>query len=230
MAIHYQREIDMLKKRVLGLSAIVEESVHRAILSMERRDERSAHKVVEADDEIDVREVDLEEDCLKILALHKPVANDLRFIVTVLKINSDLERIGDLASNIAKTAIYLAYKPRQDLPEELIRMADLAQGMLHSSLDALVEQDSRRAREVWARDAEVDALNKHVYEQIVSSIGRHPERADAYVRILSVARRLERVADHATNIAENVIYMVDGAIVRHRSEDLRDAAPRQLTA
>ncbi|MBI3832163.1 MAG: phosphate signaling complex protein PhoU [Planctomycetes bacterium] len=230
MAIHYQREIELLKKRVLGLSTIVEESVHRAIAALERHDERSAQKVVQADDEIDLREVDLEEDCLKILALYKPVANDLRFIVTVMKINSDLERIGDLASNIAKTAIYLAYKPRQDLPDELIRMAELAQGMLHGSLDALIEQDSQRAREIWARDVEVDALNRHVYEQIVASIGRHPERADAYVRILSVARRLERVADHATNIAENVIYMVEGAIVRHRSEQVREAQPRQLTA
>lgn len=230
MSILYQREIERLKKRLLSLSAIVEESVHRAILSLERRDERSAQRVVDADDEIDLLEVDLEEDCLKILALHKPVANDLRFVVTVMKINNDLERIGDLASNVAKTALYLAYMPRQDLPREISRMADMAQSMLHGSLDALVEHDAQKAREIWSRDVEVDDLNKHVYEQMIASIARHPDRAEAYVRILSVSRRIERMADHATNIAENVIYMVEGAIVRHRPEQVRAAQQKSLMA
>ena len=216
---HLQTEIEKLKKELLTLSAIVEETVHRAVSCIVRRDEVLARKVLEKDDEIDRMEVDVEEECLKILALHQPVATDLRFIVAVLKINSDLERIGDLAVNIAERAVFLAQQPKLDLPYDLPGMAEKAKAMLRHSLDALVNHDARLAREVCAADDEVDAINRDMYEQVKKAIHLHPERVDYLIHLLSVSRHLERIADHATNIAEDVTYMLEGEIVRHRTEN-----------
>lgn len=212
-------EIEKLKKKILALSAIVEESVHRAVASIQRRDEKLARKVIESDIEIDHMEVDVEEECLKILALHQPVATDLRFVVAVLKINNDLERIADLSVNIAEQAAYLATQPKVDIPFDFPGMSEKAQRMLRQSLDALVNDDTTLARKVLAADDEVDAINRHMYDQVKDGIRRHPENLDCLIHLLSVSRHLERIADHATNIAEDVIYMAEGEIVRHRAEE-----------
>ena len=215
---HLQREIEKLKKRILALSAVVEESVHKAVRSIAERDARLAQTVIDADHDIDDMEVEVEEECLKILALNQPVAIDLRFIIAVLKINNDLERIGDLATNIAERAAFLATREKVDIPFDFPGMSELSQSMLRRSLDALVHLDPRLAHEVMAADDRVDELHKEMYSQIADGIRRHPDGLDNYINLLAVSRQLERIADHATNIAEDVVYMIDGEIVRHRGD------------
>jgi len=219
MSIHLLKEIEKLKKMILALSAMVEESVQRAVKAIDTRDEKLAQRVIDSDYEIDKKEVDVEEECLKILALHQPVAIDLRLIIAVLKINNDLERVADLAVNIAERAVFLANQERLPMGFNFAQMAEKAQAMLRKSLDALVNLDAHLAREVCAADDEVDAMNREAYLAVQQGIRRHPERMEALIHMLSVSRHLERIADHATNIAEDVIYMCEGQIVRHRSED-----------
>jgi phosphate transport system protein len=224
MARHLQREIENLKKKILALSAVVEETVHQAVQALERRDAASSAQIIARDMEVDHAEVDVEEECLKLMALYQPVATDLRFVVAVLKINSDLERIADLAVNIAERAVFLADQPRVEIPFDFAGMAEKAKAMLNQSLDALVGLDAALARQVIAADDEVDALNREMYDQVKQGMRQHPEHVDALIHFLSVSRHLERIADHATNIAEDVLYMIDGEIVRHKTEDYR-AAP-----
>jgi phosphate transport system protein len=226
MSIHLIKEIEKIKKMILALSAMVEESVQRAVKSLDMRDAALAQRVIDHDLDIDKKEVDVEEDCLKILALHQPVAIDLRLIIAVLKINNDLERIGDLAVNIAERSLFLAGQDRLPMRFNFVRMGEKAQTMLRKSLDSLVNLDPDLAREVCAADDEVDAMNREAYLQVQASIRRHPDKMEALIHLLSVSRHLERIADHATNIAEDVIYMCEGTIVRHHSEDY--AHPSQI--
>ena len=221
MAKHLQKEIENLKKRLLSLGAMVENAVREATLSIEKRDVSLANKVIEEDEEIDQTEVDIEEECLKILALHQPVAIDLRFIVAVLKINSDLERIGDLAVNIAERAVFLAGQPKVNVSLGLVEMAHGTQAMLKKSLDALVNLDAALAHDVCVSDDEVDAMNRQMYLKVQDAILKNPEQIASLIHLLSASRHLERIADHATNIAEDVIYMIEGQIVRHRTEEYK---------
>ena len=216
MTVHMFREIDRLKKDVLALGATVEESVERAARAVIERDAKQAALVLDMDDEIDAREVDIEEECLKILALHQPVAVDLRFIVAVLKINSDLERIGDLSVNIAKQARTLASRDPLAFPFDFAGMASKSQKMLKSALDALVNMDAVLAKGVCAADDEVDEINRKMFAKVEDSIRADIERLDDWIRLFAISRNMERIADHATNIAEDVIYMTAGEIVRHR--------------
>jgi phosphate transport system protein len=227
MSTHLINEIEKLKKMILSLSAMAEESVQRAVKALDSRDAALAQRVVDNDYEIDKKEVDVEEECLKILALHQPVAIDLRLIIAVLKINNDLERVADLAVNIAERAVFLATQQKVPMWFNFAQMAEKAQAMLHKSLDALVNLDPKLAREVCAADDEVDAMNRDAYLRVQEGIRRHPERMESLIHLLSVSRHLERIADHATNIAEDVIYMCEGEIVRHRSEDYRATQPDQ---
>ena len=212
-------EIESLKKRILALGAVVEAQLQMAVKSLETRDEKLAKQVIEGDPEIDQMEVDLEEECLKILALHQPVAIDLRFIIAVLKINNDLERIGDLAVNIAERATFLAVQPRVEFPFDFSSMSDKVKSMLKKSLDALVNMDGSLASEVCHLDDEVDQCNREVFRQINESIRNDIEKIKCFIHLLSVSRHLERIADLTTNIAEDVIYMVEGTIIRHKTED-----------
>jgi len=215
MAKQLPRQLDGLKKKILFVGTLVEEAIAKAISAMINRDANLANSVIEADAEIDRMEVDVEEECLKILALYQPVAADLRFVVAVLKINNDMERMGDLARNIAKRVVFLANCDRFDLPVDFRGMASRAKSMVKLSLDALVNSDSALAQSVREADDEVDALRRSIEEQIKEQITNHIERADCLMALSSVARHLERIADMATNIAEDVIYMVEGEIVRH---------------
>lgn len=221
MSVHLQKEIENLKRNVLSLGADVEENVHKAVQSLRKRDSSLAEEIIAADYYIDRREVDLEEECLKILALHQPVAIDLRFVIAVLKINNDLERIGDLAVNIAEQAVFLTSEPPIDIPFDFAGMSDKTKVMLKNSLDALVNMDPKLARAVCAADDEVDAINRKMYGQVQDGIRKKIEQMESLIHYLGVARHLEHIADHATNIAEDVIYMVDGEIVRHKTEDFR---------
>ena len=167
------------------------------------------------DEDVDRREINLEEECLKTLALHQPVAHDLRFLVAVLKLNHALERIGDLAVNIAKRAKYLAEQPRLDVSIDFTVIADKAQAMLHKSLDALINMDINLARQVGEADDEVDALNRETYNRVKSLLREYPDHIETLIALLNVSRHLERIADHASSIAEDVIYLLEGKIVRH---------------
>lgn len=217
MSQHFIHEINRLKARLLALGTLVEESVHRAVLSVQNRDGRLATQIIKADAEIDRAEVELEEECLKVLALHQPVAQDLRFIVAVLKINNDLERIGDLATNIASRAFYLSSQPPTKIPFDFFAMSEKAEWMLKTALDALVKEDTALAYEVLAADDEVDAINREMYTRVESGIRQSPEELERLIHMLGVSRALERIGDHTTNVAEDIIYMREGQIVRHQT-------------
>jgi phosphate transport system protein len=219
MAKHLHTDLNHLKEQSLALAAEVEDSVRMAVKSLQERDPSLASRVIDYDHTIDKKEVALEEDCLKILALHQPVAIDLRLVVAILKLNNDLERIGDLAVNIAERAQFLSSREPVPIPMNFEGMAETARDMLRKALDALVNMDIKLAREVLAADDEVDAINREMFVQVQNGIREQPEQTECLIHLLSAARHLERVADHATNIAEDVIYMVDGEIVRHRAEN-----------
>jgi phosphate transport system protein len=189
--------------------------VRQSVASIESRDCAVAQRVLEADATIDRTEVDVEEECLKILALHQPVAVDLRYIVAVLKINNDLERIGDLSVNIAERTIFLCERPAIPAPFDFDGMCRKTLEMLRGSLDALMEMNAERAQAVLAADNEVDAINREMYAKICAALRRNPDHAEVLLSYLSAARQLERIADSSTNIAEDVIYLIEGRIVRH---------------
>ena len=218
MSVHLQREIERVKKGILALSAIVEEQVQRAVHSLLERDTELARTVEQRDRDIDHREVEVEEECLKILALHQPVAIDLRFIVAAMKINNDLERIGDLAVNIARKAISFTEETQMPMPCDIGGMSEKTQAMLRDSIDALVNMDSDLAVAVCRRDDEVDRIKHEIRVGVEERIRREPENVRPLMRLLAVSRNLERIADCATNIAEDVIYMSEGRIIRHGME------------
>jgi phosphate transport system protein len=218
-----QHEIDKLKKQILELGALVEERVLMAVKSIEEHDQELAREVITGDIQIDEREVDLEEECLKILALYQPVANDLRYIIAVLKINNDLERIGDLAVNIADRAVALQKVEKNELITDIITMAAKTEDMLRMSLNALVNLDPGLAREVCARDDEIDSIHAGIFPKFEKVVRKKPDRLQYYINLVGVSRNLERIADHTTNIAEDVIYLSVGEIVRHHAEEFRAA-------
>jgi len=215
MAKHLQRELEKLKKRILSLGAMAEERVHMAKIAIEARDASIAQNIIDNDFEIDETEMDIEEECLKILALHQPVAVDLRFINAVIKINNDLERIGDEAVNIAERILIIAKQNKLDIPFDYSFMADKTEAMLKNSLDALVNQDLDLAVKVCASDDDIDKLQAEAYDVIKEAISENPSRVGYLINLLLISRHLERIADHATNIAEEVVYMIEGEIVRH---------------
>ena len=214
-----QKEITRLKKSLLSLSAYVEESVQKAVRAVVERNDLLAREVIDADPIIDQMEVDLEEDCLKVLALHQPVAIDLRFIISILKINNDLERIGDLATNIAERASSLCRQDNIDISFDISLMAKDVETMLRNCLNAFVNLDSKLANDVIALDDRVDSMNRQAFKTVQESIQRYPDKTEYLIQILSISRHLERIADLTTNIAEDVVYMIEGHIIRHQSSD-----------
>jgi phosphate transport system protein len=216
---HLRRDLEDLKREILIMGALVEEALSKAITAQLDRRLDLAHEVMDADREMDEKEVAIEEACLKILALHQPVATDLRFIIAVMKVNNDLERMGDLAVNIAERAAYLAQHEPVTFALPLADMARKVSAMTSECLDALVNLDTGLARKVWGDDDIVDNMNREVFRIVEDAMRRDPEVIVRALHNLSVSRHLERIADAATNIAEDVIFMVDGEIVRHRVED-----------
>jgi phosphate transport system protein len=216
---HLDHEIARLKKQILSLAADVEEAVVKSVEAINSRDARVGAQVVDFDTHIDAVEVEVEEECLKLLALYQPVTQDLRFIVACIRLNSDLERIGDLAVNIAERAVYLSSVAEpSEKPLDVGAMGRLVRSMLSVALNALVNLDATLARKVCAMDDEADAMHRGTFARVEDAVRRHPAEFATMTHYLSVSRYLERIADHATNIAEDVIYMVEGAIVRHRGE------------
>lgn len=210
-----QKELSQLEKKLMTLTAVVEESVQHAIKALAGHDRELALKVINNDNQINRLEVDLEEECLKVLALHQPVASDLRMVVAILKINNDLERIADQAVNICERALAVMEAENAICPLELDIMARKVIDMLEKALDALVNADLKLARTVLELDEEVDTIHSQNYKAFKDYVRKHPETVDAVLNFLTVSRHLERVADLATNIAEDVIYLNEGEIVRH---------------
>ena len=218
MTKHIERQIENLKERILRLGTLVEEAISKSITALINRDTSLAQRVIANDSEIDAMEVEVEEECLKMLALYQPVAADLRFVVAALKINNDLERMGDLARNIAKRVTQLEGGDPYDLPPEIRTMATQAQEMVRQCLDAVVKRDPTLARQVREEDDIVDEARQRIQRRVLQGIKDQPENVENLLRINSVSKHIERIADMATNIAEDVVYMVEGDIVRHRYE------------
>ncbi len=215
MSKHLERDMSNLQRDLLALAASVEEAIHKAIQALQERDTVRAQEVIDGDARIDQEENHVEEECLKILALHQPVAVDLRRIAAALKINAELERMGDLAEDIAERAISLARPPHLPIPQTLQRMTDLTTVMVRHSLDAFVDLDARKARQVCRLDDEIDRLNADIIEDTIRLMQQKPEYVAPGLSLFSAVRHLERIADHATNIAEDVVYMAEGVIIRH---------------
>lgn len=217
MSIHLIRDLETLHRDLLSMGGVVEEMVHQAVEALGRRDASISSLLAQRDDEIDAWDVRIEDECLKMFALHQPVAIDLRRIATVLKICGELERVADLAVHISERAAALAPWPEIVVPDRLRKMAQIAVDMLHRSIDAYVELNSQQARAVCAEDDTVDELNREIIDEITDMMKRRPELIDPGTHLFSATRHIERIADHATNIAEDVVYLVEGAIIRHRS-------------
>jgi len=225
MSKHLQRDLEKLQRQLLALSSSVEEMINKACRALLHKQTHLAEQVVHSDNTIDQQEVAIEEECLKILALHQPVAIDLRRTATAMKVNNDLERIADLAVNIAERALCLAVHPELDIPANLHQMAELATAMVRDALDSLVRLDVQLARQVCSRDERVDAFNRDVIDDLRGEMHARPETIEAALHLFSAARHIERIADHATNIAEDVIYLVEGEIARHRHDDPASTTP-----
>jgi phosphate transport system protein len=220
MSKHLQRDLDNLQRDILALASLVEVNVHKAIRALRERDTHLAREVITGEAQIDDEENLIDEECLKLLALHQPVAIDLRRVTAAMMIVVDLERMGDLAEEIAERALQLARPPLFPIPEKLQRMTDLTTTMVRQSLDAFVNLDVHLARVVHRLDDEVDSYNAQIIQELIGTMKTSPDLIEAGLSLFSATRHLERIADHATNIAEDVIYLVEGEIVRHRPNAL----------
>lgn len=218
MTKRFRRELENIKKRLLTLGTVVEDLVQQSIKAVELRDAELAAEIIRKDAEVDDLEVEIEEECLKVLALHQPVAVDLRFIIAVIKINNELERIGDQAVNIAQRVQVIAKRPAAPFMFDYAEMGEKTQRMLKMSLDALVNLDVDTAYKVITMDDEVDRFKNEAYDRFKQAIRDLPERVGYYINLLLISRHLERLSDHATNIAEEVIYLVEGEIYRHAQD------------
>ncbi len=216
MALHLEREVEKLRSLFTKLGALVEESVITAIRAVDSRSAEMANQVIAGDAVIDRMEIEVEEECLKILALHQPVATDLRYIISMLKINSDMERIGDLAANISMRVLELSKLPALAVPFDFETMVDLVRSMLKNSLDSLLSWKIEKAYQVLHTGPKVDVISKEVYEYVKYHASTEPATVDVQLQYLSICRYLEKIGDHAENIAEDVVYIMEGEIVRHR--------------
>jgi phosphate transport system protein len=216
---HFEEELQSLKNRLLTMGALVEERVHQAVRALIDRQLEEAEQVIRSDQDVNTLQIEIDDRCLKLLALQQPIATDLRLITAAMKINADLERIGDQAVNIAENVIKLLpqapLKPLIDIP----RMAELAEKMTRDALDAFVRKDAELARNVLQRDDEVDNLKDQVFRELLTYMMADPGTIQRALALILISRNLERIADHATNIAEDVIFLVEAKDVRHHHQE-----------
>ena len=215
MAIHLTRDLDRLQRDLVSLAGLVEETIHKATRALQTRNAALAREVIAGDGQIDREDNHLNEECLKMLALHQPVARDLRRVAAALMITTDLERMGDLAEEIAERALALTEQPQLPVPERLQRMADLTAVMVRQSLDSFVNLNKEQAERVLRMDDEVDRHNRDIIQELIATMKSSPALIEPGLSMFSATRHLERIADHATNIAEDVVYLVEGEIIRH---------------
>lgn len=224
MSVHLIRDLDNLHRSLMTMCTMVEELIHSAVATLSAPNQSKARELAARDVEIDDYDVTIEEECLKILALHQPVATDLRRIAAVMKISGELERVADLAVHIAERSSGLSSAAELPIPSKVHDMAENAVTMLHESIDAYVNLDTALARKVCLQDEIVDDLNRQIIDLITNIMTRSPQLIEPALHLFSASRHIERVADHATNIAEDVVYLVEGEIVRHRGQSDRKAA------
>ena len=213
---HFDDQLKFLENKLLEMAGAVEQAIYHSVKSLVARDEQLAQSVIANDKGINELELEVEDLCFKLLALHQPMANDLRFIAAAMKINNDLERMGDQSVNIAECAMDLLNKPPMKTLLGMPRMATLAQKMVKDSMDAFVNRDPVMAQDICNRDSEVDSLNDQIFHELLTTMLSNPASIGRAVDLILVARDLERIADHATNIAEEVIYIVEGKVIKHQ--------------
>ena len=214
----YEEELKRLREEILYMGGMVEDQIQKAIKSLVDRDSNLADVIIERDHEVNRLDVEIDDLCIKLLALHQPAGRDLRFITTGLKITTDLERIGDMAVNICERALELNLEPQLKPYIDIPRMARIAQRMIRESLDAFVREDTELALKVCKDDEEVDQLNSQIFREVVTFMIDDSGTINRAIKISSISKYLERIADHATNIAEMVIFMVKGKSIRHMKE------------
>jgi len=212
---HFEEELDQLRNRLLEMSGLVEDSVYRSVLTLSDKNPEQAQRVYKNEAEINRLEIDIDEQATELLTLQQPVATDMRFLTAGIKINHDLERMGDLAVNIVERSLYLRQEPLITHLVDIPHMANLVRSMVHKSLDAFVRKDPDLARTVLLSDDAVDELRDAIYEDLIAYMEKEPKHVREGVNLMFVARSLERLADHATNIAEDVLFLVQGVDVRH---------------
>ncbi len=222
MARHLQAALDNLRKELLNIASMVENATEKALVALLERRGGLAQEVIDEDYLVNDKEVRIEEECLKILALYQPVANDLRFVITVLKVNNDIERIGDLAVNIAERALYLSNREMLAITLDFPEMISDVMEMLRGSLDALTKRDTELARRIIVMDDKVDEANRKSYKELQRLMHKNPDAVNRALNLLSASRHLERIADMATNICEDVVYMVEGEVIRHQAAIFMD--------
>ena len=219
MKIHLQKEIEFLKKDILNLGSMVEAALRNTADALSDKDSTKAEKIIKNDTNIDRKEIEIEEECLKILALHQPVAADLRYVVACLKLNNELERIGDLVANIARRIVSIAEKETIESVVDFKPMMDVSRKMLRGALNSLIYMNAKQAVKVLKQDDIVDEYNSKMFTDLQNHIRVNSEQAEYFINLLNISRNLERIADCATNNAEDVIYMIEGNIVRHSKAD-----------
>jgi phosphate transport system protein len=216
---HFHEELELVKQKTLKLGSLVETMVERAVASLVDRDSRLAEEIIAFDEKVDALDVEIDEDCLRLLALHQPAASDLRFITTAMKITTDLERMADQAVNICQRSIELNEEPQLKPYIDIPIMSQLSQKMMREALDAFVRRDAALAREVIPADDKVDALKNQMFRELLTFMMEDPRTTPRAIRLILVSRHLERIADHATNIAEMVVFLVEGKTIRHTSKE-----------
>ena len=229
METHFQKELQELKEDLLKMAALVEEAISTAVQSLVKRDSDLAKKTFAGEDRINEMEITIDDKCLKLLALRHPMAADLRFITSAMKIVTDLERMGDQAVNIAERAISLNQEPQLKPYIDIPRIAEIAQSMVKDVLDAFVKSDSKLARSVCERDDLVDGLNDQVFRELLTFMMSDPQTTTRAVHLMIVCRCLERIADHATNIGEDVIFLVDARVIKHHADVKEEGEGRNIS-
>ena len=216
---HFQEDLDVLKSRLLEMGGLAEQRVRRAVQGLAEREHELIESVLIGDEPINALQLEIDDRCLKLLALHQPMATDLRAVMAAVKINTDLERVGDLAVNIAEAAKRYAMHPPVKKLIDIPKMADIAQAMLRDALDSYVKRDTALARQVLHQDDSLDALKTQIFRELLSFMLKDPSTIEAALDLILVSRHLERIGDHATNIAEDVIFMVSARDVRHNAPE-----------
>jgi phosphate transport system protein len=216
---HFQEELDVLKARLLEMGGLAEQRVRRAVQGLAEREHELIESVLIGDEPINALQLEIDDRCLKLLALHQPMATDLRAVMAAVKINTDLERVGDLAVNIAEAAKRYAMHPPVKKLIDIPKMADIAQAMLRDALDSYVKRDTALARQVLHQDDSLDALKTQIFRELLSFMLKDPSTIEAALDLILVSRHLERIGDHATNVAEDVIFMVSARDVRHNAPE-----------
>jgi phosphate transport system protein len=217
---HFDEELEVLRKDILRMGVLAQEAIYKSIESLKSRDKNQAKYVIDADSKIDDLELAIDERCIDLIARHQPMASDLRFIATGMKINAELERIADLAVDICQRVQQLADKPLLKPLIDIPKLSEVAQSMVRDSIDSFIKKDVELARKVLLSDSEADRLRNMVQKELIDDyMSRDASTADRAVALLLVARHLERICDHATNIAEDVVYMVEAKVVKHHRQE-----------